>query len=704
MDPVQHACELDANFRTTCARLGHDLPWFAEFALEVDGQLRRYKIGDIAPTGRALADERILSFLHPLAAPYYEVTPGEDFLVERTGPGGDIEGTLAHKSAISAAKRALLRVDLRHSTGNFTVLAEGDGFVLSDPIVDRRATRVGGLPDIRALLTREQYELITTNRRRPLIIQGRAGSGKTTVALYRVYYLIQADERPGAPPPVSPESVLVVMFNRALRSFVDEAAEQLGLEGIRLDTFHGWALEAVRRAYDGALEPDPNTLRHPHASTAATLKKQLGILRALEAYVARQTEAMAEWLPEKLAPYGASRWLQRLAELEGQPVVRRLYTLRREALLARGAASGSEQRKLEQVHTVLHNAVRRMTQYKEDLLRLLRDQALLAAHLPDATPEELTQLGDFQASLQGRDGTERRPGPFVAFEDLALLLRLIQLKNGGFPDKDHDDSVQLFDHLLVDEAQDFGAVELTALLASVRSRTGVTIVGDTNQKIVPEVDFMGWDALAAELGITGAAATRLEVAHRSTAEIMAVADTLIGDQSPATAHGARPTVTLADHATLADELAALVRSEVAALPHGHVCVVCAHRKQVPPTLDGLRTRLGADPTFSAPVREGHNKAFEFSAGVTVTNLRQIKGLEFDSVIVLDPSPEAYPPDDQGRRHLYTLVTRAKDRLAFLGTDPLTPLLAPARATGLLEVVDRTTIEEVTFTDEEMEPF
>lgn len=74
-------------------------------------------------------------------------------------------------------------------------------------------------------------------------------------------------------------------------------------------------------------------------------------------------------------------------------------------------------------------------------------------------------------------------------------------------------------------------MELTVLLAAVRVHPGVTIVGDVNQKIVPEADF-GWDALARELGIAGASVTKLEVAHRSTTAIMAVADLIIGDTTP----------------------------------------------------------------------------------------------------------------------------------------------------------------------------
>lgn len=59
------------------------------------------------------------------------------------------------------------------------------------------------------------------------------------------------------------------------------------------------------------------------------------------------------------------------------------------------------------------------------------------------------------------------------------------------------------------------------------------------------------------------------------------------------------------------------------------------------------------------VRIGHNKEFSFSPGVSVTNVRQVMGLEFDGVIVVEPGAQAFPDSEQGRRWLYTVVTRAK---------------------------------------------
>ena len=406
------------------------------------------------------------------------------------------------------------------------------------------------MPDILALITPEQYRLITASRDRPVIVQGRAGSGKTTVALYRVAWLTYAPENDPTVKPVDPSRVLIVMFNKALSTFVRTALAPLRLEAARLDTFHGWALAEIRRAYKGQIDVD--TADRPGKAVAAALKKQVGILSAIDEYVRRQERALEAWLGERLAPYKAADLTARFragpasglasGPASGRvPVLRTLYALRRETRAARDAATGAKQARLDQVLRVLEQGHRRMTQYKEELLRLLGDTALMARHL-SASEEDIAALAAYQRDLQGDGATDRRPGARVAFEDLALLLRLVQLKNGGYPDAEHEDDVTLFDHVVVDEAQDFGAVELRVLMDSVRSRTGVTIVGDLNQKILPDVAFEGWDALAEELGVGGAAVTRLEVAHRSTRPIIDVADAIAGDSTQGGRPGAIPTL------------------------------------------------------------------------------------------------------------------------------------------------------------------
>lgn len=347
-------------------------------------------------------------------------------------------------------------------------------------------------------------------------------------------------------------------------------------------------------------------------------------------------------------------------------------------------------------------AFNRMRKYKEDLYKFLRNEALLAEYLPDVSPDDLSTLAKYQQRLQSRDGDSRRPGPFVAWEDLALLMRLIQVKNGGFPDKNNEDRVSLYDHLVVDEAQDFGALDLQVMFGAVRDRRAITIVGDMNQKIMPSADFMGWSALAKELGVDGGEVARLEVAHRATQAIMDVADSLVGgDPTVGARAGRRPRYFREASASgVFDRVMKLIDDHVARDEAAHLCVVCAHPKEA----EGLAARLSTVLDGVTEVRHGHNQHFVFGRGVTVTNYRQVKGLEFDAVIVVEPTAAHYPPTDNGRGALYTICTRARERLDLVGSGPTTGLLDTAIASGALEVVGTAEVPATFAEADQEEPF
>ncbi len=690
-DGLDSARVLDEEFRRACARSQCDEPWVGGFSIAVGPKLREYRVGR-----ERRADLRVIAWQHPYARAFFEGSPGGTFRLDRDESDGfaSIDGRLDRRLRVASKERVLRRIEIESTAGRAVYLREGADFVdEAEQHLERAAEH--GLPDVLALLTAEQYRLITAARSRAVIIQGRAGSGKTTVALHRVAWLTHPDATEEEAP-VDPKRVLVVMFNRALSAFVETSLAPLGLREVQLHTFHAWALEAIRKAYAGDIAP--STTRLEGRKTAAALKRQLGMLTAIEAFVKRQTAALFAWLGEKVKPYRGEAWVELLGGGEG-PIVPRLVALRRQIAVARDVAKTARERsRIEQVLVLFRTAKERMTFYKEELLRLLTDEALLHQHL-DATGAELQLLADYQRALQGEGGSDRRPGPHVAFEDFALLLRLIQLKHGGLADKAADD-VFLFDHLVVDEAQDFGAAELASLFSAVRSRTGVTIVGDLNQRIIPDADFIGWEALAKELGLDGAEAAKLEVAHRSTKNIVALAGSILPDGVASGRSGAVPTLTLVEHrAGLVGQVAELARAAMRDIAGAHVCIVCGSHAAASALRDEL---AGSMP--GVDVRIGHNAAFTFAPGVTVTSLLQVKGLEFEAVIVTEPDEATYPQTDQGRRWLYTVATRAKERLAFVASSAVTPLLDAAREAGLVEVDDVAEVVPVQLGVGDDEPF
>ena len=670
MDVTSYAAELDQALRACAAAHDLDQPFVAAFTLESPDKLYEYRLGS-----RSIPEDRVLDWRHALAGAYY-LSPGDVFELDERG-FRRLDGTVLRKAALEVSARTVRAALVSTPVGSERVVAGPEGFATATGRPPRPSERILG--DLRAWLTPAQYRLISQGRTRPLILRGRAGSGKTSVALHRVAFLAQPDEARGASP-VDPSRVLIVMFNKALASFVQGLLAPLGLERAQLHTFHAWALAAAKRAYGGRLEIFTERLEGDE--DAHKVKAHVGMLAAIDAFVARQVSSTDTYLADKLAPYRdvGDTWLAAWRSSQG-PLGRRLDALRKTALRARDAATGLSQKRLVEVHHVLQAAYERVTLYKEDLTRILTDVSLLETHLGEVPRGVLEAVAKNRRLLADRDRSERRVGPYVRFEDLALLVRLLQRKQGGLFDAQREEVVPAYDHLVLDEAQDLGAIEIAVLLAAVRSRTGVTIVGDLNQKIVPGVDFVGWDALAAELGVEGARVESLEVAHRATAPIMALADSFLGEPASPGREGLPPNlVRVESRPALPDAVSEAVFDALHDGPDQHLAVVLSHARDVGPMHAALATRLGS----LVDVRIGHNREFRFERGVTVTNYRQVKGLEFDAVVVVEPDDASYPDTLQGRRDLYMLATRARDRLTFVCSDLPSVLLSRAIADGLLK--------------------
>jgi DNA helicase-2/ATP-dependent DNA helicase PcrA len=74
------------------------------------------------------------------------------------------------------------------------------------------------------------------------------------------------------------------------------------------------------------------------------------------------------------------------------------------------------------------------------------------------------------------------------------------------------------------------------------------------------------------------------------------------------------------------------------------------------------------------VRRVRNQDFLFRPGVDVTDIRQVKGLEFDYVVLVDVNASVFPADDASRHLLHIAATRAAHQLWVIFTGPPSPLL------------------------------
>src|SRR5262249_52770218 len=110
-------------------------------------------------------------------------------------------------------------------------------------------------------------------------------------------------------------------------------------------------------------------------------------------------------------------------------------------------------------------------------------------------------------------------------QDDPLILHLVYLEHGYYPVKTAE-SLGVCDHVVIDEAQDFGLVEIKALLNAVDQSRTVTIVGDLAQKIVMGRNCDSWETVLRDAGFENTTPIELTVSYRTTREIMDLAGKL----------------------------------------------------------------------------------------------------------------------------------------------------------------------------------
>ena len=240
-EPLKIANLINEEFKELTPKLELDTPWHGYVSLKNKNDEYEFRIGAIADK-----KERIIDWRHPIAKYYYQkLDIGE--LVELEPPYKTIQGAVSAYGKAEGYSGFLKCLEWNDLNGTAKIVRLEDGSFVDlnqkqeNTISIAEKEQQVGLPDLISLLTPEQYELITQKTSEPLIIQGRAGSGKTSVALHRVAWLLWDDSEPFG---INNKTrVLVVMFNKALQTFVSQSVKSLNLEDKNvINKFHSWAM------------------------------------------------------------------------------------------------------------------------------------------------------------------------------------------------------------------------------------------------------------------------------------------------------------------------------------------------------------------------------------------------------------------------------------------------------------------------------
>lgn len=665
-------------------------PYFGRMRLRTGGRVRDVLLGThsfVEPSrGISLVDWRKA----PISEVFFTCDPGEEYEIEIAG--NSVEGVLERRHIVTFEDGALAAISvpggsLRRIAGGWSFEPEGFTEALAGGSGAAGAGTFGtGLsgrkaPRISALLDRAQVALLGRDPSEPLLILGAAGCGKTTVALHRVATL--SARYPGR---FEPARMLVVVPEPGLLRLSQRLLADLGIEGVPVRTFDGWIRGEARRVFPwlpARESPDP-----PFA--VSRFKRHPAMLKALDRLIDDSASAFAQRLDHRLGAGGAAR---AVVESRTEPILADRLRCAEEAL----AATVPKNKRL-----ALEEAFREerlgLGKVRADHLRLVGDRALLLhavaasegdlfASMVDEvathTNRQLDQPGEVRfahvdadrlATLDGRsldDGTPEAVAGTVDVEDYALLFAILWRKTGKMGTR--KSPLSLYAHLVIDEAQELSPVELGVLGRAVDPREGsLTVAGDAAQRIDRTGYFASWEGVMAALG-TRAEPAYLETSYRCPQPIVDLAHAILGPEAPAARPRARRDGAPVLRSTAASEghAAMLLVSGLKALferePRAGVAVL-AHEPAAARAIHEILAR-------ALPARLILEGEFSFGPGLEVTAVGEVKGLEFDYVIVPDVGARAYPDTPEHRRRLHVAVTRAGQQAWLMSVGAESPILA-----------------------------
>jgi ATP-dependent DNA helicase UvrD/PcrA len=650
----------------------------------------------------------------PVSQLFYRYSEGSDY-EERFGDR-DVEGEIVARRIVTIEGGVLTRVACpqgvwaRRAGGGWQradlpshELAGGQD-TATRPVRGRLGTAPVGrqaldrhLPEIAALIDPRQFDLMTARGAGVVVIQGGAGSGKTTVGLHRLAYLAYTD-RDRFPP----RRLAVVTHGAALAAYIGQLLPSLGIDGVRVSTF----AELAERELAADL-PWLRATIVDHASPVVTrVKSHPALLHELERLAAEYAGKRSSRAPVELwgeLVTDRPRLTRLLAGAAEMPVAERdiaeahkLMTDRVAAIVARDPRDGAVDRQA----ATRAARVRAKRRARPDAppgdmhwtaigLEHKPGQRTVDADLPEGLRKvegaDVDDDAEDDQNIRGETGIDglrtEDDAAILDLDDVAILLRANQLLRARSPRrrKESDRSGQRdFAHLFVDEAQDLSPMKLSVLIGHAPSKSpSITLAGDTSQRLFLDNGFGDWRAVLGHLGLAHVEIEPLRIAYRSTREIMAVARVAMGpladpDPPEAPCSGAPveafhfPAVGAAV-AFLAEALRDLAARE----PRATVALVARHPEQADRYYDGLRR------SEVPSLRRVRAQEFAFRPGVEVTDVRQVKGLEFDYVVMLDANAATYGRDDESRHLFHIGVTRAAWQLWIVVTGAVSPIVSEA---------------------------
>ena len=643
------------------------------------GKPETWYLGRWGVLNAATLDPVVVDWRSPVANLYYS---GQIGPMDYEAPDGRIRGDLTLKRMLTVRDRELLGL---FDSGIVSQEAYLQG-VLGSVSTDR-------LREIVTTIQAEQNIVIRHPLLPNLLVQGAAGSGKTTIALHRIAYLLYTCQKI-----LKPENMMILAPNPLFLSYISQVLPDLGVERVVQTTFEGWCREGMgkrmpRILKESRLEKNLSLSPEERARTGRMVRRKgsLAFMQALDAWL---EELKTQVLPEGVFRMAGVTLMERqeledifLKQFRHYPIHTRMEELKK--MIRKRARGAAEQLREQYADWAEQQVSRLLTVMREGPARQekvrgvyeLRDrryreiaertEAYLEKYparfpsleLTDLYRAFLESLGDAELSAETGALLDRKQARQEDLPALAMICRAV-----------YGLKARPLKHIVIDECQDFSPFQIE-LLRQVHPAASFTLVGDLYQGIRSDEGIRDWEEWIRPVFGGQADLAQLTVSYRNTVEIMNLAQRVarkypipgIGETRPVLRHGEEPAIRPVKNE--AERLRAIREQVRAWQEEGFHSIALIEKTQA--AAKKLHKALGEE-LHAALLSETDS---DYRGGVMVLPASMAKGMEFDCVGVCDASAEQFPDEEFLGRVLYVMMTRPLHRLTVWHTGERSPLLA-----------------------------
>ena len=577
-------------------------PYFTRVDFVYDGEQTAEKIY-IGSFSFSTKEERLLIYdwRAPIASIFYDYDLGKAHFQT---PAGTASGDIQRKRQI------------KFKDGAIDYVVESDTTVFDEVLQNELRQQKGGqMSTIISTIQKEQNKVIRDNRSKDMIIQGVAGSGKTSIALHRIAFLLYHFRNR-----ITSDQVMILSPNRTFSRFIAQVLPELGEEPVTewtIDQF-GQTLsdiadvpsrfQEIELLY---LEKDPQlNERVRYLSTKKCVADLKGYLRKIEAF-SPQSILIGDY------EYNAEFILRRYKAYEKKSIFQRFQLIAEDIF--------------ENLRTRPFQPKRKPT--KKQLVNRLKKMF------------NKTNSHQLYRDFLTEQGFEMKKA--VSYSDLFPIIYIRLFLEGM-------DEFSQIHYLIIDEMQDYTPIQFEVFKKMFTCP--VLLIGDFTQSLTTINELHLPDV---QNYYPNAQSIFLTKSYRSTYEIITCAKKIIDDHmiEPVLRHGMKPKKWVVSSqeeeiSSILELVEQLRKQDLATIALITKTLVRAYEWRGLLENQGLACEVLTDESTSLQER------------LSICPLVQSKGLEFDAVIVVDADEATYP-GLLGRQQLFVAATRAMHALYFL---------------------------------------